>query len=187
MLGSSDAVEDAEVCLQQNFDSLDLWPDINGNCVPSLEGKELMEEMRRKTEALSDPKLTTAPYVTIGGKYNEAAQVNLIQALCDAYPMVKAPLCATLPNFAVKVGIYFSGNEASKKLFNEQILPFYKEIVPVLRREGTSESKLHSLISPEIVAWGNTKYDASNTENPFTCEGEKECYINRFFVSHSIF
>lgn len=184
-LGSSDAVANAEYCLQQNFDSLDLWPDINGNCVPSLEGTALMEEMRRQTEALSDPKLTTAPYVTIGGKYNKGAQTNVIQALCEAYPMVKAPLCATLPNYAVKVGIFFSGNAASQKLFNEQVYPFYKEIVPILRREGTSESKLHSLINPETVAWGETKYDNTSTaESPFTCpNGPNECYINRFFVS----
>lgn len=144
--------------------------------------------MGRQTEALTDPKLTKAPHVTIGGKYNEAAQTNLIQAVCDAYSMVKAPMCATLPNLAVKVGIYFSGNAASQKLFNEQVLPFYNEIVPALRRAGTSESKLHSLIIPEIYAWANTRYDASNAENPFTCDGPNECFINRFFVSvHQVF
>lgn len=180
-MGSPDAVANAEICLHQNFDSLDLWPDINGNCVPSLEGKELMEEMGRQTDAL-DPKLETAPYVTIGSKYTKNAGVNLIQALCDAYPMVKAPLCATLPNYAVKVGIYFSGNAAAQKLFIEQLQPFYNEIIPVLR-DGTSESKLHALIIPEIVAWGATKYDKDNTENPFTCDTPNECYINRFFVS----
>ena len=97
--------------------------------------------------------------------------------------MVKAPLCATLPSYAVKVGIYFSGNAAGQDYLNKQLLPFYKEIVPVLR-EGTSESKLHAVISPELVAWGNTKYDSTNADNPFTCEGQNECYINRFFVSY---
>ena len=98
--------------------------------------------------------------------------------------MVRAPLCATLPNYAVKVGIYFSGNAAGQKYLIEQVLPFYKEIVPILR-DGTNEAKLHALITPDLVAWGGTQYNPANTDNPFTCAGANECYINRIFVSSS--
>lgn len=90
---------------------------------------------------------------------------------------------------AVKVGIYFTANAAAQKFFQEQLYPFYQEIVPFMRDGDnvTNEVALENLITPDLTAWGDTKYDATNTTNPFTCtEGPNQCYINRFFVSYLV-
>ena len=75
-------MNNAEACLNENFEG-DFWRDIHF-CYTGAEGNDIMTEMARQTEAL-DPKLTKAPYVTIGSKYNENAAVNLFQALCNSY------------------------------------------------------------------------------------------------------
>lgn len=75
------------------------------------------------------------------------------------------------------VGVYFSGNEAGQQYITQQLGPFYQS--DVVRFDDAAS--LDSVITPELVAWGNTQYNASNTENPFTCTEANECYINRFF------
>ena len=88
-------------------------------------------------------------------------------------------MCSTLPSLAVKVGIYFSANDAGQKYLINQVLPFYKEIVPNLKLfkkdlksnatklkihdhneepNPINEAKLHAMISPNLVAWGQTVY-----------------------------
>src|SRR5699024_10465384 len=96
--------------------------------------------------------------------------------------IVKPSLCAILPNFEVYVGVYFSGNAAGHKVLIEQVMPVYTDVVAALA-DGTSKSKLHSMIDLDLVAWGNTKYNPNNADNPCSCEDENECYINRFLVS----
>lgn len=186
---SSNPVEKANVCVDQNFEG-DLWRDIH-MCSAGPEGEDLYIEMGRQTDDLS-PKLTNVPYVTIDSKQNLNASLNLFQAICNSYPIVKVPLCATMPSFAINVGIYITANEDARKFMIEQVLPFYKEIVPVLRNSltynngggggGPNEAKLHALIKPTLVAWGDTKYDSSAKKDPFTCSGANECYINRFLA-----
>ena len=108
--------------------------------------------------------------------------------------MIKAPLCATIPSFAINVGIFFSVNEYNRRFFVEQLLPFYKDVVPKLaggKQAASSSSssdsaKLQSLISPTIIPWGTTRYDA-NSSPSFTCVGANECYANRLFACADYF
>lgn len=84
--------------------------------------------------------------------------------------------------------VYFSGNQKGFDLLSEQLYPFYEDIVPIRKaiRESdyNSKNKLYNIISPELVAWGNsTAYDSNNASSPFSCDdGPVECYINRFFA-----
>lgn len=98
-----------------------------------------------------------------------------------------------VPNSAVKVGVYFSFNEQGKKFLLQQLMPFYKPEVPIVSPEARAEvdeaanqALLQAMIETELIPWGDTVYNESNT-NPFECESEEVCHANRLLVSYILF
>jgi len=78
----SDPIANAEQCFNKVFEG-DYWK-IIGGCALGLEGTQIYNQLAIKTETLSPP-LDHVPWITINNTYNNDAETNLIQTVCNAY------------------------------------------------------------------------------------------------------
>lgn len=78
---SNSPVESAEICFNTNFAPVNSSDIIS--CANSDEGKALLAEMGRQTEALTPP-LTSAPVITFSGVQSSVSK-NFFDQLCTIY------------------------------------------------------------------------------------------------------
>ena len=89
---SSNPISDAEICLNEEMGG-DNWGLID-MCAHGPDGTQLYEALAEKTEQLNPP-IAKVPWVTINDTYSVEAESNLIQVICQSYPVRQPLLCFT--------------------------------------------------------------------------------------------
>ena len=171
-----------EKCAKQNFpDTPDIWENIH-NCTSQSRGAELMKANQAKASAAGaiDKDL---PYVVVNKDSPAKVREAFFQVVCNSYDVLRPAPCRAMAQFGIPIGIYFSANAEAQAFFNTQVKPFFKHIISGERSILDEEDeRLYRLMSGNLIPWGDTKYNPEMLDKQFTCAGDENCFMNRFFA-----